>query len=241
MKKTLSVMAAVSLLALVTAGAASAATLVYSGNDYNDANGGPSANGVPYEWQVTLGQTDQANWSFIVGARSWYDPVVFPTPPAQSWTHNSSWVALNLTAPALVTITVGPAAPTNCTGLAQPASCGAVNSTITGGDLYAGFSLYSGQDTTSCQDHHYNRFGPSSWCGVPNTPTIVYVGSAPARAANPNKATNPDGRATYKVRLAAGAYTLAIGGNAYNSCSTGITSECQTGGKSYEAVITTTP
>jgi hypothetical protein len=115
----------------------------------------PSATGIPYRWWVTLGQKDQTDFGYYVGALSWWQPGNPPTTPG--WTHNSNWVALNLTNAAQVTIEISPDVPVPCAPPSQPAACDTTGRT--GSDLYPAISIYTGQDTTSPQDHVFNPVG----------------------------------------------------------------------------------
>lgn len=182
----------------------------------------PDDDGIPYRWWVELGAKGRVSFTYYVGAKSWWEPA--NPPEAPGWTHNSNWVALTLTEPAWVTIHVGPALTQPCAPPSQPAACDATGRT--GSDLYPAVSLYSGQDTTSVQEHTFNPVGDGWWS------TILYEDSS----FESNRKTHV---LAYKKSLPAGQYTINIGGAGAKSPDCDPSAPCYSGGQSYQAMITT--
>lgn len=149
----------------------------------------PDPAGIGYEWTVRMHRRQTAEVVHAVGAKSWNEP---SNPDGlKGWTHTSNWIALELEEPATVKITV-----TRQQGVVITSGTTAAAARFA---LVPALSLYSGWDsTTEFEDHTFNNMG-NFWS------TIVYVGSA----------ANPKGksRVTYRARLAAGKYSIVIGGN----------------------------
>lgn len=151
--------------------------------------GDPAPLGLSYEWTIRMHRKQTAEIVHAVGAKSWSEP---SNPDGlKGWTHTSNWVALELEDAAKVVITV-------------EAQQGVV---VTNGStaavarfaLVPAVSLYSGWDeTTEVEDHRFNNVG-NFWS------TVVYLG----HASNPK--VKP--KVVYKAKLAAGRYSIAIGGN----------------------------
>jgi hypothetical protein len=149
----------------------------------------PAPAGISYEWTVFLDKKEQAELVNAVGAKSWSEP---SNPDGgKGWTHTSNWVALELTEPAKVKITV-----TRQQGVVNAAAGIAA---VTRSALVPAVSVYEGWDeTTENEVHTYNNVG-NFWS------TVQYLGSA----------ANEKGKSSvvYKVKLPAGRYSIAIGGN----------------------------
>jgi hypothetical protein len=179
----------------------------------------PSPNGIPYRWIVNLGARQEVAFGGSVGAKSWSEP----TNPAATpgWTHTSNWVQLTLTTGAWVTIQVGPDVPNQPLFPNPPSANG-----LGGGDLLPAISLYSGQDTTSAQDHTFNPKGNGWWS------SIQYIDST--SRIDPIKHV-----LTYKRWMPAGNYTVNIGGAAAVSPYCNSTKPCYTGYQSFQAWIST--
>lgn len=177
----------------------------------------PTPNGIPYTWTATLGEEGNGNGgdngytpastgnggnggckegrcedgvSFVwrVGAKSWNEPPPIYQPPYTGWTHTSNWVALDLKCDAKVTIRVA-------------RQQGVTNGTTTYRDrLYPALSLWKGWQENGDDDHRYNNSGNIDWMNE-----VEYIGNQP-NAKRKNEAV-------YRVKLKAGKYTIAIGGN----------------------------
>jgi hypothetical protein len=181
--------------------------------------GPPASGGINYTWTVSgMGSADTSG-SIIrhVGALSFNDPVNFGDATGTGWTHTSDWIALDLTAPAQLTIQ-----------LSQKA--GVPNGTSTAGSVLApAFALYSGWHVSGGDDHVFNNSGPFTWA-----PELTFVGNA--SNGNPN-GTNTTGLSLPAVTntfiLPAGHYSIELGGNPANSVGSGR--------QGYEAILTTTP
>jgi hypothetical protein len=177
----------------------------------------PAAGGIGYTWTITMGETDSATAVRHVGALSHNDPVNFATAPLTGWTHTSNWVALELTAPALLTI-----------DLARKA--GVPNGSNTAGaNLFPAFSLYAGWDNDGGDDHIYNNAGLFDWAEDITT----FIGAQHNGLA---EGTNSTGLGLTSVsqtfNLPAGQYSIALGGNPPNSIGSGR--------QGYELTLTTT-
>ncbi len=147
--------------------------------------------GISYEWTVKLGQNDQASFVNRVGAKSYNEPPPAYEPPDSGWTHTSNWVALELTHHTKLRIEVQrqEGVPfTNGTSIATARN-----------KLVPALSIYSGWDSTSCEEHRYNTAGNVDWT------TVQFIGNQP----NSNRRTV----AVYTVELDAGQYSIAIGGS----------------------------
>ncbi len=180
--------------------------------------------GIPYIWYVTLGPKDRTDFGFFVGALSWWQPGFPPATPG--WTHNSNWVALNLTNDSDVTIEISPDVPVPCVTTTQPQACDTTGRT--GSDLWPAISIYKGLDTTSPQDHVFNPIG-NFWATK-----ISYLTSS-------TKADPKTHTLTFTKYLRAGMYTIDIGGAAAISPYCPQNAPCYSGGKSYQATIVTAP
>lgn len=155
----------------------------------------PSAEGISYEWTVQMGNPDQVDWIGYVGARSWNEPA---NPPGlKGWTHTSNWVALELTEPVKLIVTIERAE-------GVPTFNGIAFDT-----LYPALSIYSGWQLTGLEDHQYNTVGNSQWADE-----IVYI----AHEANKNGSSEVTGT----FILSPGLYSIAIGGDPTDPLATGL-------------------
>jgi len=149
----------------------------------------PAPGGIGYEWTVLMNPGETVSLVNVVSAKSWLEPL---NPEGlKGWTHTSNWIALELEQPARIKITVEAqqGVPYVADGIPTVARFG----------LVPALSVYSGwDDTTSFEDHAYNNAG-NFWS------TVVYMGHS----------SNPKSRSkiTYKAKLPAGRYSIAIGGN----------------------------
>jgi hypothetical protein len=154
--------------------------------------------GITYEWKVTMGDVDSAIYSGQVGAKSWNEP---GNPVgAKGWTHTSDWTALELTAPASLTVTVE-------------------RTTAGGGLLTPAFSLYSGWATGPAvpqEWHTYNNIGEI-------TNDLTNWGWAVGQISYLDHESNSSSLTSISktFSLAAGQYSLAFGGNPADSSLTG--------------------
>ena len=147
----------------------------------------PSGAGIPYTWTDGLSKRPHVEFVLAVGAKSWNEP----SNPAglKGWTHTSNWIALDLKQDARIKLTV-----TRQQGVVLTDG----TSTLSRDRLFPAVSLYAGWDSTSNQDHTFNNAG-SFWS------TIQFISNEP----------NAKGRdvVVLKAKLAAGQYTIDIGGN----------------------------
>ena len=161
---------------------------------------------------------------YYVGAKSWWEPL---NPPATlGWTHSSNWVKLELQKAANVEIEIEAESGIPCT--AENALLKACNQTtlVAVGNLYPAISLYKSVDTSSPTEHVFNPVGNGSFFSS----NATYLASKKSMGKH---------SLTYKTKLAAGSYSINIGGA--NSLNCKPTDACYTGGQGYEATIVTTP
>jgi len=182
----------------------------------------PSTVGIPYLAEVILG--DRATAQAVpdhVGAWSW-DEDSFPE-TAKGWTHTSSWLKLTLKQSAFLTLTLE-----SRDGVSWPSPSDP--SRVAGTNLFPSFTLYRGWDTdagvtknpdgtTLDQDHTYNNRGDIAW--AEDVRYLDHVDNSTQH------------KATRTWSLAAGEYTLALGGNSPSSLAEGR--------QGYLASLTTTP
>jgi len=149
----------------------------------------PAPGGISYEWTLVMNPGETVSLVGVVSAKSWNEPM--NPENLKGWTHTSNWLALDLERDARVKITVEAQQGVPYVAEGVP--------TVGRYGLVPALSLYSGwDDTTSFEDHAYNNAG-NFWS------TVVYLGHS----------SNPKSRSkvTYKGKLPAGRYSLAIGGN----------------------------
>jgi hypothetical protein len=166
----------------------------------------PTPAGIRYFWTATLGDAetngvdyqnkrrpqegcdDRVSFAWRVGAKSWNEPPPTYEPPYSGWTHTSNWVALDLKCDAKLTIRVA-------------RQQGVTDGTATFRDrLDPAISLWQGWQENGPDDHRYNNAGNTPWMYE-----VQYIGNQP-------NAKHKD-EVVYKVRLKAGKYSIAIGGN----------------------------
>jgi hypothetical protein len=179
-------------LAFLAAGAAAAGTVTEG-----DVPGGTG--GIPYTWQVDIaGDGDSAEVVDSAGSKSWADPM---NPGGGSnglaggWTHNSGWIHLELAEPVeRLSITLGPNADV-------PDGVGG----FLAGDLVPALSLWSGADNDGAESHSYQQMEVPTWIDAAGFAFLESdtVGPGPFVGAF----------AIIERDLAAGVYTVAVGGH----------------------------
>jgi hypothetical protein len=150
--------------------------------------------GIGYEWTVHLLKKEKADLVWYVGAKSWNEP---SNPEGlKGWTHTSNWVAIELEEAASLVVTVERQSGVVYISNGLPF--------LARGSLYPAVSLYSGwDDTTEFEDHVFNNAG-NFWS------TIQFLGNLPNTARKGKAKT----KITFRTKkLAAGRYSLVIGGN----------------------------
>jgi hypothetical protein len=194
MKPKSSLFLALSLLALARPLAASAAGSL-TPVEFSDI-------GIPYGWKVVLDDASSVTTTpDHVGAWSW-DEDNFPA-TAKGWTHTSKWVQLELTESAALTLKLESLAGAPWPSAEDPAR-------LAGTNLYPSFTIYRGWDTDSGtvtnadgttldQDHTFNNRGNIEWAE-----DVTYLDHLE------NGTTH---EATRTWVLAAGKYTINLGGN----------------------------
>lgn len=147
----------------------------------------PPSVGVPYTWKARVEPGQRVEFVMMVGAKSWNDPI---NPEGSSgWTHMVNWVELELPEAARVKIRV-----VRQQGLLKPDA----SYTLARDRLFPAISIYAGDDHTTEHGHSFNQLG-NFWADVEY---VSHVSSTAERA-----------KVVYKADLAAGKYTIAIGGN----------------------------
>ncbi|NOT85886.1 MAG: hypothetical protein HOP02_14145 [Methylococcaceae bacterium] len=186
--------------------------------------GVPATGGIGYEWTVTLGNNDSADFTGSVGAKSSYEPTF--KAPEFAWTHTTDFVALNLTADAKVSIMV-----TRQQGVTDASVDKTTNALVlkeAGNLLNPVVAVWKNWEESGVETGSFNPLGKTSWMNE-----LAYVGIA--------YADKGQSMIIYTVDLPKGKYTLNIGGaNAYepNGCAA-TNAACYTGTHGYRVEITT--
>lgn len=181
-----------------------------------------SETGVPYAWNLVMNSTATVETPPAhVGAWSW-DEDSFPE-TAKGWTHTSAWVKLDLLQSARFTLTLANRADVPWPSNEDP-------NRLAGTNLFPSFTLYRGWDTdaglttdtngvTIDQNHNFNNRGAIDWAE-----DVAYV----------DHLDNSSAHAVARTwTLAAGRYTINLGGNSPATLAEGR--------QGYKATFTTTP
>ena len=156
-------------------------------------NADPGGDGITYDWTVTAGANSIGTLKDSCGAWSWEDNSLFTPPqPAVGWTHTSRWVALTLTDPTVVTVTMA----RDATVPDVSATNGLADTT----SMFPSFTLWQNWHDTGSDDHTYNNTGAISWA-----PELVHLDHVD---------NSTDASVTHSWYLPAGQYTFALGSNA---------------------------
>lgn len=156
-------------------------------------NADPGGDGITYAWTVTAGANSIGTLKDLCGAWSWEDNSLFTPPdPAVGWTHTSRWVALTLTDPTVVTVTMARDATvpdaTQGSGLADTSS------------MFPSLTLWKNWHDTGSDFHTYNNKGAVDWA-----PELEYVSHVD---------NSTDASVTRSWYLPAGKYSIVLGSNA---------------------------
>lgn len=177
--------------------------------------GDPNVGGIGYAYGISLNANDSGSISSHVGAWSWEDQGIAPS-GGEGWTHTSNWVAITLTSPAVLTLTLSANPNVPFTGSGNVAGFAAKD------NFYPGFTLWGGQDNdimtaaaasvlgydplTPPDDHHtYTNTGNVIWAEDLN-----YIGHATTTTAH---------TLSQSWTLAAGNYTVVLGSDAPSASS----------------------
>ena len=184
----------IGLAALCWLGGAAQAATITAG----DLPGGTGIGGVDYDWQLVLsGPGDSGSVTGQLGSKSWADP---SNPGLGSfglnggWTHTSNWIYLGLAQAAEVTLTLSPN--------------GAVDNGAGGfyaSNLVPAFSLWTGIDNDGDDDHVYEQGAVPHWIDAAGFAFVDHADAGPGPYTG--------AVASLTLSLAAGDYTLAIGGH----------------------------
>lgn len=158
-------------------------------------NGDPGGDGITYDWKVEAGANSIGTLKDNCGAWSWEDNSLFTAPePAVGWTHTSRWVALRLSEPTVVTVTMARDATVAYAGT------GNVGGFADTSSMFPSFTLWRNWHDTGSDYHTYNNSGSVDWA-----PELVHVDHV-------DNAT--EASITRSWYLPAGDYTFALGSNA---------------------------
>ncbi|MBL9114827.1 MAG: hypothetical protein JNJ83_07435 [Verrucomicrobiaceae bacterium] len=156
--------------------------------------GDPGTGGIGYAFSVVADANDTGTFKSHVGAWSWSDTNPgFPADGSEGWTHTSNWVALQLTEPTTISVTMARDATVPFAGTGNVGGFAAVD------HMFPSFTLYRGWDNDGGDHHTYpNR------ANVPWAEDISYMD----HFANTTALS-----ITRSWTLPAGNYTLALGSN----------------------------
>ncbi len=167
--------------ALLAASSSYAATIV---------NADPAAGGIGYAWMVAIGANGSVTTPNVgdssVGVWSWND-TAFAGADNMGWTHTTSWVALELTEAATLTIVMGRNDSVPFLDGFRPTD-----------NLFPSFTLWQGWDNSGSDNHTYLNNGLIGWAEE-LTELIGYVENSTETTAE------------LTVVLEAGLYTIALG------------------------------
>lgn len=154
----------------------------------------PGGDGITYAWTMEAGANSIGTFKDTCGAWSWEDTDLFDPPePTVGWTHTSRWLALRLTEPTVVTVTMARDATVPFAGT------GNVNGNAPTEFMSPSLTLWKNWDNDGDDHHTYNNRGNVDWAE-----DLVYVG----HVENTTEAS-----ITRSWYLPAGDYSFALGSN----------------------------
>jgi hypothetical protein len=151
--------------------------------------GDVNPDGIGYGWYVTMDGNDSASLKGSAGGWSWEDEGIAPA-GGEGWTHTSRWVALSLSQPTVLTLTMAPDATVSNGSGAFVAS----------DKIAPSYTLWRNWDNDGSDDHTYPNRG-----NVPWAEDIVYLD---------HHANTANTAQTRSWVLPAGQYTIVLGSNA---------------------------
>lgn len=158
-------------------------------NTLNTRTGAPLDGGIRYSWQVHLAGNTSATFEGAVGAWGWDEDGSPAT--ATGRTEAAHWVALNLKSPSRLTVRVSRKGSAIDPLAIFPGS-------TAGGNLRPAFTVYFGWDSDGGDESAFSNRGPVAWAE-----DTTYLDHA-----------ETSGETAVKTfTLAAGFYTIALGGN----------------------------
>jgi hypothetical protein len=158
-------------------------------NRENPQTGAPLDGGIRYAWQVHLAGNTSATFEGAVGAWGWDEDGSPAT--ATGRTEAAHWVALNLKSPSRITVRVSRKDP-----VVDPLAI--FPGATAGGNLRPAFTVYSGWDSDGGDESTFPNRGPVPWAE-----DLTYLDHAETSGVTVERT----------FTLAAGFYTLALGGN----------------------------
>lgn len=181
--------------------------------------------GIGYEWTVSLPHHGSAEITGSVGGKGSFEPTF--EAPEFGWMHTTDWVALTLEEDSILEITV-----TRQEGIYEK-TVDRKDPTIqgyktAGAMLYPAVSLYSGWDSTLQEDGSFNPAGTFSGKEGSAT-TLNFIAVEYSKFG--------ESTITYRAKMAAGQYTVNIGGVNALYCSE--SDECYNGKHGYRATFKT--
>lgn len=158
-------------------------------NTENAQTGAPLDGGIRYSWQVDLAGNTSATFEGAVGAWGWDEDGSPST--AKGRTEAAHWVALNLKSPSRLTVRVSRKASAIDPFAIFPGA-------TAGGNLRPAFTIHSGWDSDGADEATFPNRGPVDWAE-----DLSYLDHAETSGETVEKT----------FTLAAGLYTIALGGN----------------------------
>jgi len=181
MKNTCKNASLASALALLACASSNAATII---------NADPADGGIGYAWTATIGANGSVATPNVgdssVGVWSWND-TAFAGADQMGWTHTTSWMALELTESAILTIIMG-----------RNESVPFLDGFRATDNLFPSFTIWKGWDNSGSDGHIY-----------PNNALIGWAEGLTELVGLVDNSTEPTAELT--LNLEAGLYTIALG------------------------------
>ena len=178
----------------------------------------PDEGGIGYEWTVTLGHHGSAEIVGSTGGKGSYEPAF--EAPDFGWTHTTDWVALELEEDVILEITV--ARQQGVYEMTVNEDTGEQSYATSGAMLYPALSIYEGWDSTT--EKEKGSFNP-----IGNFWSTINFKAAEFSAWG-------EDTIIYRAKLAAGKYSVNIGG--VNALYCAETDACYNGVHGYRATFT---
>jgi hypothetical protein len=164
----------------------------------------PPPGGIAYNQGLSLGADDTGSVSGAVGQWSWQDPAIADAEvPGGGWGHTSNWIAVTLTEPAVLTLSLerNNAVPMLPSGF------------YPSGNYFPAFTLWRNWDTDAAPTDFYDpemQGKAGNYHVYPNTGNVAWAEDLSYLDHYRNSGTETSVTASWL--LAAGNYTLAVGG-----------------------------
>lgn len=164
----------------------------------------PPTGGIAYNHGLNLGASDSGSLSGAVGQWSWQDPAIADAEvPGGGWGHTSHWIAVTLTEPAVLTLSLerNNAVPMLPSGFYPT------------GNYFPAFTIWQGWDTDAAPADFYDpemQSKAGNYHVYPNTGNVGWAEDLSYLDHYRNNGTETSVTASWL--LPAGNYTLAVGG-----------------------------